>query len=190
VAAARFNKNFKVESVSLPLNLTTGAHRGPGNNSNAFIMETFIDECAHAAGADPLRYRLELIEGYADPGWVLCLNEAACKAGWGKVLPRGEGRGIAVSNWDGTTICCVARVQVSRKGLLQVQQLDVAFDTGRIVNRDAVLNQLQGSTVFGLNMRRRRPCRVHERVPDASLPSPRNYWSCPSRMSAIRRTSF
>jgi isoquinoline 1-oxidoreductase subunit beta len=146
------NKNFKIESVSLPLNLMTGAYRGPGYNSNAFFMETFIDECAHAAGADPLAYRLKLIEGYADPGWALCLNEAGSKAGWGKRLPRGEGRGIAIANWDGTTICCAARVKVSTEGMLQVRQLDVAFDTGRIVNRDAVLNQLQGGTVFGLNM--------------------------------------
>jgi isoquinoline 1-oxidoreductase beta subunit len=146
------NKNFKIESVALPLNLMTGPYRGPGYNSNAFIMETFIDECAHAAGADPLAYRLKLIDGYADPGWALCLNEAASQAGWGKKLPPGGGQGIAVSNWDGTTICCVATVEISKKGVLKVHRLNIAFDTGRIVNRDAVLNQLQGGTVFGLNM--------------------------------------
>ena len=53
------------------------------------IAETFIDECAHAAGVDPLEYRLKILDGYVDPGWTACLKEASSKAGWGKSLPTG-----------------------------------------------------------------------------------------------------
>ena len=154
-----FNKNFKAEVTGLPFNLITSAYRGPGYNSFAFITETFIDECAHAAGIDPVEYRLRLLEGYPDPGWVLCLREASSKAGWGKSLPRGMGMGVAVSNWDnsgephtGTTICTVATVEVSKAGKLKVHQLDVAFDTGGVMNRDAVVTQMVGGSIFGLNM--------------------------------------
>jgi isoquinoline 1-oxidoreductase beta subunit len=152
-------KNVKMDSNYLPLHIKTGPYRGPGYNSLAFMSETFIDECAHAAGVDPLAYRLSLLEGYADPGYALCLKEAASKAGWGKTLPKGSGQGIAISNWGsdgkalaGTTVCAVATVEVSKKGELRVQQLDVSFDTGRIVNHDAVLAQMEGGTIFGLNM--------------------------------------
>lgn len=152
-------KNVHVDANYLPLHIMTGPYRGPGYNSLAFMSETFIDECAHAASADPLAYRLKLLEGFADPGYALCLNEAASKAGWDKALPKGQGRGIAISNWgsdgkvqNGTTVCCVATVEVTKAGELTIKQLDVSFDTGRIVNHDAVLTELEGGAIFGLNM--------------------------------------
>jgi len=152
-------KNTRFESTNLPLHVMTGPYRGPGYNSLAFVTETFIDECAHAAGIDPLAYRLKLLEGWPDQGWARCLNEAASKAGWGKTLPKGMGQGIAISNWGGdgkphhgTTVATVATVEVTKSGLLKVVELDVAFDTGRIVNPDAVLTEVQGGTIFGLNM--------------------------------------
>ena len=154
-----FNKDFRIEGRALPFNLLTGPYRGPGWNSFAFITETFVDECAHAAGIDPVEYRLKLLEGYPDPGWVLCLKEASSKAGWGKSLSRGTGMGVAISNWGGTgepktgtTICTVATVEVSKAGKLKVHQLDVAFDTGGVLNRDAVATEMMGGTIFGLNM--------------------------------------
>ncbi len=154
-----FNKNFKVEGTKVPFNILSGAYRGPGYNSHAFITETFVDECAHAAGIDPLTYRLKLLEGYSDLGWVMCLKEAASKAGWGKSLPKGMGMGIAISNWAGngkpqagTTVATVATVEVSKAGKLKIHQLDVAFDTGGFLNRDAVVTEMVGGSIFGLNM--------------------------------------
>ena len=154
-----FKNNFKVETANLPFNLLPGAYRGPGYNSLAFTTETFIDECAHAAGMDPVEYRIKLLEGHPDKGWVQCLKEASSKAGWGKSLSRGMGMGVAISSWAsggqpfaGTTICTVATVEVRKSGLLKVHQLDVAFDTGSIVNRDAVATEMVGGTIFGLNM--------------------------------------
>src|SRR5690606_30394923 len=102
---------------------------------------------------------LRLLAGWPDPYWAQCLKEVAQKAGWGQPLPRGEGRGVAIANWGGggkpmagTTVAAVARVEVSQAGVLKVRQIDVAFDSGGVVNRDSVLAQLEGGAIFGLNM--------------------------------------
>jgi isoquinoline 1-oxidoreductase subunit beta len=151
--------NMQIESQTLPLHFLTGAYRGPGYNTNAFVLETFIDECAAAAGIDPLEYRLKMFANWPDPGWALCLKEVAQKSGWGKSLPKGQGQGIAIANWGmdgkpqfGTTCAAVATVEVSKSGELKVLEVDVAFDTGRILNRDAIAAQVEGGTLFGLNM--------------------------------------
>lgn len=151
----------RIETRDLPLHIRWGSYRAPGYNSYAFMMESFIDECAHAARIDPLAYRRKLLARCPDPGWRSCLDEVAARAGWGEPLPRGQGRGIAISNWGnwvskdpqgGTTVAVVARVEVSRQGDLRVLQLDLAFDCGRVIHRDTVLAQLEGGAIFGLNM--------------------------------------
>ena len=152
--------NVRYDRHTVPMHILTGPYRGPGYNSYAFIVETFIDECAYAAGMDPLEYRLKLLEEWPDQGWANSLKEAAAQAGWGKALPKGMGQGIAVSNWGsfdgapfaGTTVAAVATVEVTPLGNAKVHTLDIAFDTGRIMNRDAVLSQLEGGAIFGYNM--------------------------------------
>jgi isoquinoline 1-oxidoreductase beta subunit len=151
--------NLRVESSDVPLHVLWGAYRAPSYNSNVFFMESFIDECATAAGIDPVNYRLRLLAKWPDMGWKKCLQEVAARTDWGKKLPRGQAQGVAVSNWgssgkphEGTTVATVAHVDVTREGALKVLQLDLAFDCGRTVNRDAVLAQMEGGTLFGLNM--------------------------------------
>ena len=151
--------NIQIESEVVPFHLRSGPYRGPGYNSNAFMLETFIDECSYAAGIDPLEYRIKLYEKFADIGWAKCLKEVKAKSGWGQPLPKGQGRGVAIANWgmrgsegSGTTVATVAKVEVTSDGTLKILQLDVAFDTGRIMNEDAVRVQLEGGTIFGLNM--------------------------------------
>jgi isoquinoline 1-oxidoreductase subunit beta len=157
--ASKAIPNVQVESHVLPLHILTGPYRGPSYNVNAFIMESFIDELAHAAGIDPLEYRLKLLAKWSDPGWAKALQTVAQRAGWGSPLPRGQGRGIAVANWGGagrpehgTTAAAVATVEVSQSGQLKILQLDVTADVGTIANPDAVASQLQGGTIYGLNM--------------------------------------
>lgn len=149
---------LNLTSTSLPAHLLVGAYRGPSYNSHAFIVETFIDECAVAAGIDPLEYRLTLL-GTFDPAWSKCLQVASAKAGWGTSLPKGEGLGIAISGWpvlgkpqSGTIVCTAARVSVSKAGVLTIARLDVAFDCGNVANPDAVRAQVEGGTIFGINM--------------------------------------
>jgi len=150
--------NVRLALTAMPVNVLNGAYRGPCYNSNAFSVETFIDECAVAAGTDPLEYRLKLVSMW-DKSWADCLRVAADKAGWGGELPPGEGRGIAITSWPlasvhdfGSVCCVVARVQVSRAGELSVRQVDVAFDCGRVANADAVRSQIEGGMLFGMNM--------------------------------------
>lgn len=151
--------NAQIESQTVPFHILTGPYRGPGYNSNAFFVETFVDELAAAAGQDPMDYRLKLYGKFADKGWVKVLEEVKAKSGWGEALPKGQGRGVAVANWgmdgktpSGTTVATVAKVEIAKDGTLKVLQLDVAFDTGRILNEDAVRVELEGGTIFGLNM--------------------------------------
>ena len=158
-ALASVIPNVQLESQVVPFHVLTGPYRGPGYNSNAFFVETFIDECATAAGIDPLEYRLKLYGKWPDVGWVKCLKEVKEKSGWSQPLPKGQGRGVAISNWGmegkaaaGTTVATVAKVEVSKEGKLKILQIDVAFDTGRVMNEDAVRVELEGGTLFGLNM--------------------------------------
>lgn len=157
-AASGAIPNVSLATSKLPMHLATGAYRAPGYNSHVFTVESFIDECAIAANADPLEFRLNLLKDW-DPAWSDCLRVAAEKAGWGETLPKGQGRGIAISNWPhsgskqaGSTVCTVAHVEVTQAGELTVKRLDFTFDCGRVVNMDAVTNQLQGGIIFGLNM--------------------------------------
>jgi len=153
--------NVRIETSDFPLHILWGSYRAPGYNSYAFFVESFIDECAAAAEIDPLEYRLRLFSDWRDPGWKKCLQEVAKRADWGKRLPRGQAQGIAISAWgnwgtddpqSGTTAAVIAHVEVSRSGELRVLQLDIAFDSGRIVNSNAVAAQMEGGMLFGLNM--------------------------------------
>ena len=150
---------IQLERHVLPLNFMTGFYRAPTFNTNVFAMESFIDELANEAGIDPLEYRLKLLEPWADKGWAKLLNTLAERAQWGKILPEGHGMGVAIANWrgfgrphNGTTAAAVARVEVSKSGELTIHQLDVAADVGTIANPDGFRAQMEGGTIFGLNM--------------------------------------
>jgi isoquinoline 1-oxidoreductase beta subunit len=153
-------QNARVDINAVPLHIMTGPYRGPGYNALTFMVETFIDECAHAAGKDPLEYRLKLVETWPDPGWAKTLKEAATQAGWGKTLPNGWAQGIAVGRWGaedgkpgtGTTVAAVATVEVTAKNNIKVHTLDMAFDTGTVMNPDAIKTEVMGGAIFGYNM--------------------------------------
>lgn len=152
--------NTHVESHVVPdFHILTGPYRGPGYNSNIFFVESFVDEMAAAAGIDPLDYRVELYGRWSDPGWVKILENLREESGWGSPLPEGQARGVAIGNWGmggrpehGTTCGAVVHAEVSRSGDLKIHRIDVSFDTGRVFNRDAVQVELEGGTIFGLNM--------------------------------------
>jgi len=151
--------HVRVEKSDLEMHLLTGQFRGPGYNSHCFFVDAFIDECAARAGIDPLEYRLRILRKWPDEGWTKCLEEAAARAGWGRPLPAGQGRGIAIGNFGmdgkphtGTTVAAVATVEVDAAGALAVHAIDLAFDCGRTVNMDQLRAQLEGSVIFGLNV--------------------------------------
>lgn len=122
--------------------------RSVGASQNAFAVESFIDELAHAAGADPLQYRLDLLP--EDSHFRHPLEVAAREAGWTADLGRGEGMGIAIAEAFGTIVAHVAFVTVSRRGQLRVEQVDCAVDCGNVVNPLIVAMQMESSIVYGL----------------------------------------
>jgi isoquinoline 1-oxidoreductase beta subunit len=123
--------------------------RSPGQNQNVFALEGFIDEIAAANGIDPLEMRRKLLAG--KPDWLAVLNAAAEMADWGKPLPKGSGRGIAICN-DTDSLCAqVAEVTVSPKGELKVNRVTVALDTRYQVNPLTIAEQAEGGVIFGLS---------------------------------------
>ena len=124
-----------------------GNWRSVGHSHNAFFSEGFLDELAHAAGADPVAYRLGLL---ADaPRHAAVLRLAADKAGWGRPLPAGRARGVALHESFGTVVALVLEVSVVQ-GRPRVHRAVCALDCGTVLNPVGVAQQVEGSIVFGL----------------------------------------
>ena len=128
--------------------LRVGYWRAVSHNMNAFANESFIDELALAAGQDPYRYRLSLLEG--KPRFANVLKLAAEKAGWGQPLAKGRARGIALMEGYDTYMAQVAEVSLNEAGEVHVHRVTVAVDPGHMVNPDTVEAQIQSSVVFGM----------------------------------------
>jgi isoquinoline 1-oxidoreductase beta subunit len=122
--------------------------RSVGHSQNSFFMEGFIDELAHAAGKDPFEFRRGLLG--KSPRHLKVLELAAQKAGWGKPLPAGRHRGIAVVSSFGSVVAEVAEVSVAKDGTPTVHRVVAAVDCGQVVNPEIIHRQIEGSVVFGL----------------------------------------
>jgi isoquinoline 1-oxidoreductase beta subunit len=142
--------NILVEYVRQePPGIPTGWWRGVGPTHNIFVVESFIDELAAAAKKDPFEYRRALLGRPPRARGVLEL--AARKAGWGKPLPSGRGRGISLLHAFGETyIAQVAEVSVSKEGDVRVHRVVCAVDCGMTVNPDTVKAQIESGVIFGI----------------------------------------
>ncbi len=125
-----------------------GYWRAVSHNMNAFANETFIDECAAAAGKDPVAYRLSLLD--SQPRMANVLKQAAAKAGWGTPAPAGRFRGVALMEGYDTYMAQVAEVSV-KNGEPVVHKVTVVADLGLMVNPDTVEAQIESSIIFGLS---------------------------------------
>ena len=123
--------------------------RSVGMSQNPFGLESFLDELAHAAGADPLQFRLDMLP--EDSEFLAPYKIVAEKSGWNSNLPKGQGMGIAASEGFGSIIATVAKVTVSRRGQLTIDSIDVAVDCGHTINTDSVEAQVQSSQVTALS---------------------------------------
>ncbi|HEX7706680.1 MAG TPA: xanthine dehydrogenase family protein molybdopterin-binding subunit [Thermoanaerobaculia bacterium] len=139
----------RVEWHQAPNGVPTLWWRSVGHSANAFVVESFLDELAHAAGRDPLEVRRELLKD--QPRHLRVLDRAAKEAGWGKPLPEGRARGIAVHASFGSYVAQVAEVSVSKRGEVRVHRVVCAIDCGPIVNPDTIAAQMEGSVVFALS---------------------------------------
>jgi isoquinoline 1-oxidoreductase beta subunit len=141
--------NIYVDLHSPKIGVPVQWWRSVGHSHTAFIVESFIDELAHAASKDPYEYRLALLKNH--PRHLSVLKLAAEKAGWGKPLPTGHARGIAVHESFGSFISQVAEVSVNPDGTVRVHKVACAIDCGKIVNPDTITAQMESGIVFGLS---------------------------------------
>jgi isoquinoline 1-oxidoreductase subunit beta len=121
--------------------------RSVGNTHTAYVMETMMDELAHAAGKDPLAYRLALLDKSDRAAGVLKL--AADKAGWGKPTRAGLAQGIAMHESFGSFVAQVAEVSM-KNGKVKVERVVCAVDCGVAVNPDVIKAQMEGCIGFAL----------------------------------------
>ena len=139
----------------------TGPWTSVGRSQNEFFLETFVDELAHTAGKDAYDYRRTLLGSNPEfpraKAWIQVLSAVTEKSGWGKPLPAGTGRGVAIgdsrrlSRTEITICAMVATVSVSKKGEVRVERFDVAMDTGPfLVNPLAAERQIEMQVVMGL----------------------------------------
>jgi isoquinoline 1-oxidoreductase beta subunit len=140
--------NVRVEWVNKDFGVPLGFWRSVGPSQNGFIVESFVDELAHAAGQDPFEYRRSLLG--KSPRHKAVLELVAAKAGWGSPLPAGRGRGIAVCFSYGSYAAHVAEVSVDDEGAVTVHRVVCAIDCGIAVNPDQVVAQMEGGLIYGL----------------------------------------
>jgi len=129
----------------LDMPIRTSSLRSLGAHLNVFAIESFMDELAAAAGADPVAFRLAHL---TDPRARQVLIEAARMAGWDTRGSRdGIGYGTGVARYKGAAGYCAAVAEVEADTDIQVRRLWLAVDVGRVINPDGVINQVEGGAV-------------------------------------------
>jgi isoquinoline 1-oxidoreductase beta subunit len=161
--------NFALGVSTTPLGVPTGFLRAPGSNALAFVIQSFVDELAHAARRDAVEFRRALLAQYAAPTPTTggppgppapsaerlrgVLDLVAEKSGWGRTtLPRGTGMGVAFHYSHRGYFAEVVQASVSRAGVLKVDKVWVAGDVGsHIINPSGAMQQVQGSVLDGIS---------------------------------------
>ncbi len=141
--------NFQVELHTARTGVPVLWWRSVGSTHTAFSTEVMIDEMARAAGKDPVNYRLTLLRDHPRHAAVLAL--AADRAGWGKELPKGRFRGVAVHESFNSYVAEVAEVSVAGDGSFKVERVVCAVDCGIAVNPDVIRAQMEGGIGYGLS---------------------------------------
>jgi isoquinoline 1-oxidoreductase len=141
--------NQLIEFHSARSPLRQGSYRALASTANVFARETHMDELAHAAGADPLEFRLKNLK---DPRFRAVFEAAAKAFGWGKSKPAsGHGFGIGGGTEKGSFVATCAEVAVDRaSGRVQVVRAVSAFECGAVLNPDHLKNQVEGAMLMGL----------------------------------------
>jgi isoquinoline 1-oxidoreductase beta subunit len=161
---ARFVANCKIDQSTMPLGVPTGPMRAPGSNALAFVNQSFIDELAHAANADPLAFRMKLLgdaplvgtgpSAYNAGRMKGVLAAVEKMSGWAgrSKLPAGTAMGVAFHYSHAGYFAEVVQATVAKTGAIKVDKVWVAADVGRqIVNPAGAMNQVQGAALEGIS---------------------------------------
>jgi isoquinoline 1-oxidoreductase subunit beta len=157
-------RNIRIEYTLAESSVPRAWWRSVEHSTSGFVVECFIDELAAAAGQDPLAFRLKLIGGdrkiplfdeEKEPPLDTArlkgvLQLAAEKAGWGKPLAKGQGRGIAAFYSFDSYTAAVAEVSV-KNGAVKLERLVYAVDCGRPINPEGVRAQVESAAIYGLS---------------------------------------
>src|SRR5215471_3934602 len=144
--------NQKIVDHFIPdMPLRVSALRTLGGFGNVFAVESFMDEMAHLAGADPVAFRLKHLK---DERARAVLQAAAAKAGWKEAAASDGrvGRGVAFARYETTKsyVALIADVAVDRAtGQVRVERVTAAVDSGQIINPDGLTNQIEGGIIQG-----------------------------------------
>ncbi len=140
--------NFKVDFHHKEVGIPVGFWRSVGHSSNAFVMETFVDELANKAKEDPLEFRIKYLK--KSPRIIGVLNLVAEKSQWKTAAPKGIFRGIAQHTSFGSFCAQVVEIKLE-KGIPKLHRIVAAIDCGLNINPDLVAAQIESSIVFGLS---------------------------------------
>jgi isoquinoline 1-oxidoreductase beta subunit len=156
--------NYRVEKFPSTSNIPVGTWRGPLELHWAFAVESMLDELAHAAGQDPLAFRLQWLQPYKDypvAHWAAktlhsgrlaaCYEAAARLADWSRKRPAGTGLGIAGHFTFGTYAACVVEVSVNESNELRINRAWGAIDCGFAINPNHIRAQMEGGFIDGFN---------------------------------------
>ena len=167
--------NVRLEIPNVPACTRIGWFRSVYNIAHGFAIQSFIDELAHAAGRDPRAYQLELIGpprridpralgddwNYSESPTLYPLDtgrlrgvieRATSEAGWGRMMPKGRGLGLAATYSFMSYAAAVVEVHVGANGEIAIPRVDMAFDCGAQVNPDRIRAQLEGACIMGLTV--------------------------------------
>jgi isoquinoline 1-oxidoreductase beta subunit len=139
---------LKVDCVLKNTHVPVMFWRSVGSSINAFVVESFIDELASAAGEDSYRFRRKLLTGR--PDFLAVLDTITERSDWGKPLPKGRARGLAIHESFGTIVGEVAEIAISPQGEVKVERVVAGVDCGHVVNPRHVEMQIESGILYGL----------------------------------------
>ena len=142
-------QNFRIAGHLTDIDVPVGFWRSVGASANGFIFDTFIDELAHAAGVDPLQFRLELTRSEHSPS-ASVIDAVREMSGWTGTTPDGIGRGVAFTHSFGTPVAVVTEVEDTGGGI-KINKCWIAADLGVVLDPHIVESQMISGVIYGLS---------------------------------------